>query len=137
MKHYKIFLPISALVFFILVMIICVTKFPGYQWVVSLSAVSVIVLSCLTFSKMVSADRSLDSRLTNFLIETRSITQDERIETLLNQNPSRERVEELINRLREKVASYETVKEEPPPKEPLQEYSESRFTRVLRDNYPL
>jgi len=134
MKYYKIFLPISALVFFILVMIVCVTKFPGYQLLVSLSAVS--LLSCLTF-KMVSADRSLDSRLTNFLIETRSRTQDERIETLLNQSPSRERVEELINRLREKVASYETVKEEPPPKEPLQESSESRFTRVLRDNYPL
>lgn len=137
MKYYKIFLPISVLIFFTLVMIICITKFPGYQWCVFISAVSVLVLSGLTFSNIMSASRSLNNRLTSFFVETHSRTQDERIEALLDQEPSRERIEELMIRLREKVSSYEPVKEGTAPKEPSPPPPESRLSRVLRDNYPL
>ena len=136
MKPYKILWPLSILAFFTFVLITCIQKFPGYQLCISLSGLAVIVFSCLAVKEMVIAGRSLSSRLTSFFIETRQ-TPDDRISVLLNSEPTRERVEELITHLREKSKEFESVEEVSPPKNPLTGPPESRLSRVLRDNYPL
>jgi hypothetical protein len=137
MKAYKILWPLSMLVFFAFVILTCVTKFHGYQWCISVSAVVIIVLSCLTFTKMLSVEKSLSARLVDFFVETRPSTSRERVRALENQEATRDRVDNLITHLSAKADSFGPVEEVPPPKDPLPDPPENRLSRVLRDNYPL
>ncbi len=88
----------------------------------------------MVFARMVSIGKSLSTRLTELFIAPDPVSRDEQIETLLDQEASRENVEELVKKLQNRSTPFESVERVPPPEE---EPPENRLSRVLRDNYPL
>lgn len=114
MKPYKILLPLSGLVFAFLVTLTVENRLPGFRWILTLSAMVILLLACLTFAKMVSTGRSLTSRLVGLIVETRRETPDERLENLLNQEAAPDNLEALMKHLTERSKAYEATKVESP-----------------------